>query len=364
MRVQCYVYDISQGMARNMSMMLIGKHVELIPHTGIVCFGKEYFFGGGICVSPQPGNCIPLKPCQILDLGNTSKSQAELDTWLRTQHNTWNQATYNLLKHNCNHFANSVATFLGVTAVPSNIVNIADEALSTPRGAQIRQLIETFDSQMRQSTGGMAMNPFGDVGGDNNYAHADAPPGPPESNELRDALADIAKAPTEEQRACLQTLLTLAKNANNNRTDPKFQKIKMENPAFVKKVCNVNGGTDTMLALGFLPDTHDGIDYWVMQPERQRDLDKCIESITSLLAKLPAPPAPTPVPAPAAPTGFGAPISGLGQAQQAMQQNPNMMAEAQRMMQQNPQLMAQAQAMMNDPAAMQRLMQQFGNRPP
>ena len=29
---------------------------------------------------------------------------------------------------------------------------------------------------------------------------------------------------------------------NNNRTDPKFQKIKMENPAFVKKVCNVDGG--------------------------------------------------------------------------------------------------------------------------
>ena len=33
--VSCYVYDLSQGMARAMSMAVVGKQVDIVPHTGI-----------------------------------------------------------------------------------------------------------------------------------------------------------------------------------------------------------------------------------------------------------------------------------------------------------------------------------------
>ena len=63
--VQAYVYDISQGMARAMSAAIVGKQVDIIPHTGIVCWGREYFYGGGVCVAAA-GQAIPMQPCQIL----------------------------------------------------------------------------------------------------------------------------------------------------------------------------------------------------------------------------------------------------------------------------------------------------------
>ena len=43
------LYDLSQGMARQFSQALIGKQIEGLWHTGIVVYGTEYFFGGGIC---------------------------------------------------------------------------------------------------------------------------------------------------------------------------------------------------------------------------------------------------------------------------------------------------------------------------
>ena len=39
--IAVYVYDLSGGMARAMSMAMVGKQVDIIPHTGVVVFGKE-----------------------------------------------------------------------------------------------------------------------------------------------------------------------------------------------------------------------------------------------------------------------------------------------------------------------------------
>lgn len=47
-KVSLHVYDLSQGLARQLSQQLIGRHFDGIYHTGIVVFGREYFFGGGI----------------------------------------------------------------------------------------------------------------------------------------------------------------------------------------------------------------------------------------------------------------------------------------------------------------------------
>ena len=41
MDVHLKVYDISMGMARQMSLPLLGTHLDYIPHTGVVYGGNE-----------------------------------------------------------------------------------------------------------------------------------------------------------------------------------------------------------------------------------------------------------------------------------------------------------------------------------
>merc|ERR1719215_1063504 len=98
--VQAYVYDVSQGMAKGMSQMLLGKQIDLVPHTGIVVFGREYYFGSGPCVCDNPGQSVPVPVVQTMVLGETKRSRAELEAHvsgvLALEHNEQN---YNLLTH-------------------------------------------------------------------------------------------------------------------------------------------------------------------------------------------------------------------------------------------------------------------------
>lgn len=48
------VYDLSQGMAKSMSKQMVGVQIDGIWHTGIVVYGQEFYFGGGISYDP-PG---------------------------------------------------------------------------------------------------------------------------------------------------------------------------------------------------------------------------------------------------------------------------------------------------------------------
>ena len=110
----------------------------------------------------QAGQAIPMRPCEVLELGTTSKTEAEINAWLRENSPLFTTATYNLLTHNCNHFADRLAKFLtDGTGLPHRIVNIAEEALGTPQGQQIRMLIEGFDQNLRNSSANL--NPFGNV---------------------------------------------------------------------------------------------------------------------------------------------------------------------------------------------------------
>merc|ERR550525_1469753 len=77
--VQAYVYDITQGMVKGVSRMIVGKQIDIVPHTGIVVFGKEYYFGSGPLVCDTPGQSVPVPVAQTLVLGETTRTQRELE---------------------------------------------------------------------------------------------------------------------------------------------------------------------------------------------------------------------------------------------------------------------------------------------
>lgn len=60
-KVVLALYDITNGMAKSMSMMLLGQQIDAVYHSALVVYGKEYYFGGGIC-SDAPGQTPFGKP--------------------------------------------------------------------------------------------------------------------------------------------------------------------------------------------------------------------------------------------------------------------------------------------------------------
>jgi hypothetical protein len=418
-QVQCYVYDISQGMAKQMSMALVGKQVDYIPHTGVVVFGNEYFFASTPTIG-VPGQTVGIPTCEVLNLGETTKTREELEAYINSQLvKEFNEENYTFLTHNCNHYADAVAKFLlNGTGLPSKIVNIAEEALSEPKAQPLRVMIENMEKSMRgQMGGGSAMNPFGNpaaasgapmmpnlagVPGMPPVAPAAVPAAAEENADLQAALSELAAADKEAQRACLSTLVKITENIEKNPGDVKFRKIKTSNAAFAKKIVSCSGGVEAMLAVGWTPDTEpDGEDVWVLGDHAGSQAEP-LKQLSAALAKLgPAPGAKPAVQQTqptssslgggvgAAPGGFGG-YGGMGggmppggmpglppgmannpmmqqmmsnpammQQAQQMMQNPQMMAQAQQMMQ-NPQMMAQMQQMMSDPNAMAQMQNMMG----
>ena len=69
-KVVLALYDITQGMAKQMSMMFIGQQVDAIYHSSLIVYGKEYYFGGGICWD-SPEQTPYGKPIEKIEMGAT-----------------------------------------------------------------------------------------------------------------------------------------------------------------------------------------------------------------------------------------------------------------------------------------------------
>ena len=70
MDVHLLVYDLSQGLARDMSMSMLGFHLDAIYHTSIQLNGLEYVYDGGI-KAIHPGSSHLGSPMQQIPLGRT-----------------------------------------------------------------------------------------------------------------------------------------------------------------------------------------------------------------------------------------------------------------------------------------------------
>ena len=70
MDVHLLVYDLSGGLARQMSMSMLGFQLDAIYHTSIELEGMEYVYDGGINVI-RPGSSHLGRPMERIFLGKT-----------------------------------------------------------------------------------------------------------------------------------------------------------------------------------------------------------------------------------------------------------------------------------------------------
>jgi hypothetical protein len=162
MDVHLLVYDLSGGLARQMSMGLLGFQLDAIYHTSIQLNGREYVYDGNV-VAIRPGSSHLGQPMQKLHLGKTEcmcrlycllaladtlaevpmdvieeylDSLREIYTVEVSSTHSWHQIldpkkfqAYDLWRHNCNNFSNDFATFLLGKGIPSHITNMPQAVL-------------------------------------------------------------------------------------------------------------------------------------------------------------------------------------------------------------------------------------------
>ncbi|XP_008789441.1 desumoylating isopeptidase 1 isoform X2 [Phoenix dactylifera] len=147
-KVTLNVYDLSQGLARQLSTTFLGKAIEAIWHTGVVAYGNEYYFGGGI--QCDPAGMTPYgTPLRVIELGVTHVPKEVFEEYLREIGPRYTAETYKLLSHNCNNFSNEVAQFLVGTSIPDYILSLPNEVMNSPMGPLILPMIQQLESTLR-----------------------------------------------------------------------------------------------------------------------------------------------------------------------------------------------------------------------
>ena len=143
-KVQLYVYDLSQGLARTLSMQFLGVQLDIVPHTGIVVFGREYFYSGGLQALPkdQFARSHGIPTCEIVELGETEVPRELFEEFVDARRDDYSAAKYDLLRHNCNHFTEEATQFLLGKSIPERIRQVPEIVMRTPMGAMFAQMLE------------------------------------------------------------------------------------------------------------------------------------------------------------------------------------------------------------------------------
>lgn len=251
--VQLYRYDISGGMARQLSQSFLGRYVEAIWHTGIVVFGREYYFDGGVgIVSERAGGTRFGRPLRVDTLGVTQKNAVEFERWVVHMRSTmFGPMDYNLLQRNCNHFTQEASMFLLGIGIGDDIRNMIRDLLSTPMGSMIRPMLEQMTHSGGGAAGGLLSHGLSMPPPPSPTTVAPAPSSgllsakagltPDELETLQLALAILessieTEAGANSLRLSLQTLTTVLQQILAEPRLAKYRRIKTTSPTFHDKI--------------------------------------------------------------------------------------------------------------------------------
>nr|CAJ2478997.1 unnamed protein product [Leishmania braziliensis] len=137
MVVELHVYDLSRGYLKQYGRDLVGLETPGVYHSGIVCYGVEVYFEGGIGIAAAGRTRFGDKYCTHR-LGVTKKPVTEFFRWITVRSTEVNELhDYHPVRHNCHHFTDEAAQFLlGESAViPKYLFSTVDDLMKTEVGA-------------------------------------------------------------------------------------------------------------------------------------------------------------------------------------------------------------------------------------
>mmetsp|Transcript_6033 Transcript_6033/g.11515 ORF Transcript_6033/g.11515 Transcript_6033/m.11515 type:complete len:693 (-) Transcript_6033:91-2169(-) len=121
-QVTLHMYDLSNGMGKTLAPWILGDELEKIWHTGLVVYGREYFFASDT-VHDEPGKTSFGEPTRAINLGYTLWRQDELhDFIIEELQPIFHRDTYDVVNNNCNHFADAVCMYLLGRHLPDEVL--------------------------------------------------------------------------------------------------------------------------------------------------------------------------------------------------------------------------------------------------
>jgi len=157
--VSLYWYDLSMNWAKYISPLVLGYQECGIWHTGVVVFGREFYYSGRI-YKGRPGATPFGTPTKIQRLGLTLKNVKETESYFYHHlDDNFTEANYDILEHNCNHFSDQAALYLLGQQIPEEIRQQPARALQAPVVRLFRPLLNQW---------------LGRVEGDSTMAETDA----------------------------------------------------------------------------------------------------------------------------------------------------------------------------------------------
>ncbi|XP_011800535.1 PREDICTED: desumoylating isopeptidase 1 [Colobus angolensis palliatus] len=154
--VKLYVYDLSKGLARRLSPIMLGEDAcRAVPLVVTETLRRS---GGPRRTLPQcqkeapyavrRGGTLLGPPDSVVDVGSTEVTEEIFLEYLSSLgESLFRGEAYNLFEHNCNTFSNEVAQFLTGRKIPSYITDLPSEVLSTPFGQALRPLLDSIQIQ-------------------------------------------------------------------------------------------------------------------------------------------------------------------------------------------------------------------------
>jgi hypothetical protein len=115
-----------------------------VYHSGVVVFGSEIYFGGGI-QSSRPGQSQYGVPMRRLSLGRTQLTEDALRDYLSAASaSQFGPDKYHILENNCNHFSEVLCEFLlgRPGCVPQEVLDLPRIVMQSPLAAAIAPMLQ------------------------------------------------------------------------------------------------------------------------------------------------------------------------------------------------------------------------------
>ncbi|KAI1422133.1 PUL domain-containing protein [Xylaria sp. FL1777] len=154
MDVHLLVYDLSGGLARQLSLGMLGFQLDAIYHTSIELEGTEYVYDSGINTI-RPGSSHLGRPLERIHLGKTELPLEVIVEYLDSLRDIYTPQAYDLFRHNCNNFSNDFSTFMLGKGIPDHIANMPQAVLDSPFGRMLQPQLTQMVEQRKASQGGL-----------------------------------------------------------------------------------------------------------------------------------------------------------------------------------------------------------------